>query len=95
MKKDFAVLADQITTALNEFADAAGKDARRNYKDARSNVDGVVSEWRDRGMAAADQAYDAAMSLEETLEDSITDRPLVAVGIAAAVGFLLGFSWRR
>lgn len=95
MKKDFAVLADQITSALNEFADTAGKEARRNYKDARSNMDGVVADWRERGSAAAESAYDAAMSFEESLEEVIAERPLATVGIAAAVGFLIGLTWRR
>ena len=95
MKKDIAVLTDQITSALNEFAGSAKKQAGRSYKDARSNVDGMVSDLQERGSAAAESAYDAAMSLEETLEDAIVERPLATVAIAAAVGFLIGVTWRR
>ncbi len=95
MKNDIAALTDQITSALNEFAGSASKQARRSYKEARSNVDGVMSDLQERGSAAADSAYDAAISLEETLEDAIVERPLATVGIAVALGFLIGVTWRR
>jgi len=35
------------------------------------------------------------VSLEETLEDVITQRPLAAVGLALGIGFLIGVTWRR
>jgi ElaB/YqjD/DUF883 family membrane-anchored ribosome-binding protein len=95
VKNDIAALTDQITSALNEFAGSASKQARRSYKEARSNVDGVMSDLQERGSAAADSAYDAAISLEETLEDAIVERPLATVGIAVALGFLIGVTWRR
>ena len=42
-----------------------------------------------------DAAQDAAVSLEETLEDVITQRPIATVGLALAIGFLIGVTWRR
>lgn len=95
MNKDVAALTDQITSALNEFANSASKQARRGYKDARSDMDGVLSDLQARGSAAAESAYDAAVSLEETLEDAIVERPLVTVGLAVALGFLIGVTWRK
>ena len=49
----------------------------------------------ERGSAMMDSAYDAASSLEESLEDAITQRPLATVGIALGIGFLIGAAWRR
>jgi ElaB/YqjD/DUF883 family membrane-anchored ribosome-binding protein len=40
-------------------------------------------------------AQDAAYSIEETLEDAITQRPLATVGLALGLGFLIGAVWRR
>ena len=40
-------------------------------------------------------AQDAASTLEETLEDAITQRPLATVGLALGLGFLIGVTWRR
>ncbi len=73
----------------------AQKQARRGYKQARANVDSAVDDLSDRGGAMMDAAQDAASTIEETLEDVITQRPLATVGIALGLGFLIGATWRR
>jgi ElaB/YqjD/DUF883 family membrane-anchored ribosome-binding protein len=95
VKNDIAALTDQITDALNSFAGAARKQARRGYKQARENVDATVDDMGERGSAMMDAAQDAAYSIEETLEDVITQRPLATVGIALGLGLLIGMTWRR
>ncbi len=95
VKNDIAALTDQITDALNSFAGTARKQARRGYKQARENVDATVDDMSERGSAMMDAAQDAAGSIEETLEDVITQRPLATVGIALGLGFLIGVTWRR
>jgi ElaB/YqjD/DUF883 family membrane-anchored ribosome-binding protein len=95
VKNDIAALADQITDVLNSFAGTAGKQARRGYKQARANVDQAVDDMSERGAAAMGAAQDAAYSIEETLEDAITQRPLATVGLALGLGFLIGAAWRR
>jgi ElaB/YqjD/DUF883 family membrane-anchored ribosome-binding protein len=91
VKDDISALADQITDVLNSFAGTAKKQARRSYKQARANVDAAVDDMSERGAAALDTAY----SLEESLEDVITQRPLATVGLALGLGFLIGAAWRR
>jgi ElaB/YqjD/DUF883 family membrane-anchored ribosome-binding protein len=95
VKNDISALTDQITDALNAFAGTAGKQARRGYKEARANVDSAVDDMSERGSAMMDAAHDAATSIEETLEDVITQRPLATVGLALGLGFLIGATWRR
>jgi ElaB/YqjD/DUF883 family membrane-anchored ribosome-binding protein len=95
VKNDIAALTDQITDALNTFAGSAKKQARRGYKEARANVDQAVSDASERGGAMMDAAQDAAYSIEETLEDVITQRPLATIGLAIGLGFLIGVTWRR
>jgi ElaB/YqjD/DUF883 family membrane-anchored ribosome-binding protein len=95
VKNDIAALTEQITDALNSFAGSAKKQARRGYKEARANVDQAVSDASERGGAMMDAAQDAAYSIEETLEDVITQRPLATVGLALGLGFLIGVTWRR
>jgi ElaB/YqjD/DUF883 family membrane-anchored ribosome-binding protein len=95
VKNDIAALADQITDVLNSFAGTAGKQARRGYKQARANVDQAIDDMSERGAAAMGAAQDAAYSIEETLEDAITQRPLATVGLALGLGFLIGAAWRR
>ena len=95
VKNDISALTDQITDALNSFAGTASKQARKGYKQARSNVDSMVSDASDRGGAMMDAAQDAAYSIEESLEDVIQQRPLATVGLALGLGFLIGATWRR
>jgi ElaB/YqjD/DUF883 family membrane-anchored ribosome-binding protein len=95
VKNDIAALTDQITDAINSFAGAAQKQARRGYKQARANVDSAVDDISDRGGAVMDAAQDAALSIEESLEDAIAQRPLATIGIALGIGFLIGMTWRR
>jgi ElaB/YqjD/DUF883 family membrane-anchored ribosome-binding protein len=95
VKNDISALADQITDALNNFAGAAGKQARRGYKNARDNVDSAVDDLSERGGAMMGAAQDAASSVEETLENVIAERPLATVGLALGLGFLIGMTWRR
>jgi ElaB/YqjD/DUF883 family membrane-anchored ribosome-binding protein len=95
VKNDISALTDQITDALNSFAGTAGKQARRGYKQARANVDSAVDDMSERGGAMMEAAQDAAYSIEESLEDAITQRPLAAVGLAIGLGFLIGVTWRK
>ncbi|MGZ5872722.1 MAG: DUF883 family protein [Bradyrhizobium sp.] len=95
VKNDITALTDQITDALNSFAGTARKQARRGYRHARANVDSAVDDISERGSAVIDAAQDAAISIEETLEDVIAQRPLATVGIALGLGFLIGVTWRR
>ena len=95
VKHDISALTDQITDALNSFAGTAQKQARRCYKQARANVDTAVDDLSERGGAMMDAAQEAASSIEETLEDVITQRPLATVGLALGLGFLIGATWRR
>jgi ElaB/YqjD/DUF883 family membrane-anchored ribosome-binding protein len=95
VKNDISALTEQITDALNSFAGNAQKHARRGYKQARANVDSAVDDMSERGSAMMDAAQDAAYSIEESLEDVITQRPLATVGLALGLGFLIGVTWRR
>jgi ElaB/YqjD/DUF883 family membrane-anchored ribosome-binding protein len=95
VKNDITALTEQITDAINSFAGTARKQARRGYKQARTNVDSAVDDLSERGSAVMGAAQDAAMSIEETLEDVIAERPLATVGLALGLGFLIGLTWRR
>jgi ElaB/YqjD/DUF883 family membrane-anchored ribosome-binding protein len=55
----------------------------------------MISDASERGSTVRDAAQDAAYSIEETLEDVITQHPLTTVGIALGLGLLSGLTWRR
>ena len=95
VKNDISALTDQLSDALNTFTGPAKKQARRGYKQARANVDSVMSDVSERGNAAIEAAQSAAATIEDTLEEAIQQRPLATVGLAIGLGFLIGVTWRR
>jgi ElaB/YqjD/DUF883 family membrane-anchored ribosome-binding protein len=95
MKHDISNLADQITDALDALAGSTQKQARRGYKQARSNAESVVADLSKHGSAALDHARNSAVALGDALEDSVQQRPLAAVGFALGLGLLIGLTWRR
>lgn len=95
VKHDINALTDQITDALNTFTGQAQKQAWRTYKQARSNVNAAMEDASERGQEALGIAQDYANTLEESLEEAISERPLAAVGLALGLGFLIGVTWRR
>ena len=95
VKNDIADLTDQITGALNEFAEKAGKQARNRYQKARSDADSALDDLSERSGAMMDAAQKAASSMEETLEDAISQRPLATLGLAVGLGVLIGMTLRR
>ena len=95
VKNDIAALTEQITDAINTFAGTAKKQARRGYRQARENLDSKLDDVSERGSAVFGAAQDAAVTVEETLEDVIKQRPLATVALALGLGFLIGVTWRR
>lgn len=95
VKNDISALTDQIADVLNSFVGTARRQARRSYKQARTNFNSALGDMSARGSAVMDAAEDTAHSIEDTLEDAIVQRPLATVGLALGLGFLIGATWRR
>ena len=95
VKTDLSKLAGQITDTLNDLSSAGRHEVRRKYDQAKSNVDAIMADVANQGNAAADFAQDSVSSLEETLEDAVQQRPFATIGVALALGFLIGVTWRR
>jgi len=95
VKNDIADLTDQITGALNAFAEKTSKQARNRYQQARSDADSALDDLSERSGAMMAAAQNAASSMEETLEDAISQRPLATLGLAVGLGVLIGMTLRR
>ena len=95
VKNDISSLTDQVSDALDALTGTARKRARRGYKQARANVDSVLSDVSERSNAAINAAQSAVTTIEDTLEEAIQQRPLATVGLAIGLGFLIGVTWRR
>ncbi len=95
VKNDIAQLSQQISEAVNALGAVAQGQARRGLRNARANVDSVMSDASDRAGAVANAAQDAASSFGDTLADMIDERPVATLAFALGLGFLIGVTWRR
>jgi ElaB/YqjD/DUF883 family membrane-anchored ribosome-binding protein len=95
VKNDIAHLSQQISEAVNALGAVAQGQARRGLRNARANVDSVMSDASDRAGAAVSAAQDAASSVGDTLADVIQERPIATLAFALGIGFLIGVTWRR
>ena len=95
VKNDIAHLSQQISEAVNALGAVAQGQARRGLRNARANVDSVMSDASDRAGAVADAAQDAASSVGDTLADMIQERPVAALAFALGLGFLIGVTGAR
>jgi ElaB/YqjD/DUF883 family membrane-anchored ribosome-binding protein len=95
VKNDIAHLSQQISEAVNALGAVAQGQARRGLRNARANVDSVMSDASDRAGAAVSAAQDAASSVGDTLADVIQERPVATLAFALGIGFLIGVTWRR
>ena len=91
-------------TALQDAGDRAQDYLDRSVQSASSNMDRVADTARrgvdkatDSAKAGIEWASDQAEALRDkneafinALTDTVTARPLMAVGVAAAVGYILG-----
>lgn len=93
-KSDFSDLSDQIATIKKDIADlttlmgetAAGKASEAQAKGAEmaGMARDRVRDTANRGKAAAEQAYARS-------EDAVRQKPALAIGVAAAIGFVAGY----
>ncbi len=95
VKNDIARLSQQISEAVNALGAVAQGQARRGLRNARANVDSVMSDASDGANVVASAAQDAASSVGETLADVIEERPVATLAFAFGLGFLIGVTWRR
>jgi ElaB/YqjD/DUF883 family membrane-anchored ribosome-binding protein len=95
VKNDIAHLSQQISDAVNALGAVAQGQARRGLRNARANVDSVMSDASDRAGTIANAAQEAASSVGDTLADAIEERPVATLAFAFGLGFLIGVTWRR
>ena len=87
-------VADQASASASRVAD----DAQEELARLRGQVERLMQERVTPALAgAADQVSDYASRARETIEDqaetlseTVRERPLLAVGIAVAAGYLIG-----
>lgn len=86
---------EQLAVTLEQAAKTEGTEALKTLSEGARDTLSRATALIDELAKGADKAKFAAAECREHLEDSIRKQPLLAVGIAAAVGFLLASLRRR
>jgi ElaB/YqjD/DUF883 family membrane-anchored ribosome-binding protein len=95
MRSENGGLSDQIADAASDIGAVAQEQAKRGLKHARANMGSMVADASDRLGVVANTAQSQALSIGDSLEDAIRERPLPALALVLGFGFLVGLIWRR
>lgn len=84
-----------LQTDLSEIAGSLGAISVHGAEDLREETVERAAAVAKEGQRLARQAARNATQLERTFEDSLRRQPLLTVGVATAIGFLLSLALRR
>ena len=80
---------------LREAGAQLRDQASQQFGQVRDQASQYYEQGRDRAVEYYEQGRQRAMEMEQNLENYIREQPVKAVLIAAGIGCLLGFIWRR
>lgn len=77
-------MTEQVKEKASDIAEKVKDTATEQYQNLREGAQQYYEQGKEK-----------AMQWEQTLEESVRDRPMRSLLIAAGVGMLLGVLWRR
>lgn len=80
---------------LRDVGSQLRDQAQQQFGQVRDQASQYYEQGRDRAVEYYEQGRQRAMEMEQNLENYIREQPVKSVLIAAGVGCLLGFIWRR
>lgn len=93
-----ADLSDQIETLRNDLTgltEIITEMGKAKVADVADSAKSKAADLRGRAAAQAEVAKDQAAELQSQAHDFIRNQPATALGIAAGIGFLIGFMGSR
>ncbi len=90
--------SNQTDNGVDELRDSATRirdDVRDMGNQVRDAAEEKYTELRDKAAEQYEKGRRRAHDLEEQLESCIRDNPLTSLLVAAGVGAVIGFLWRR
>jgi ElaB/YqjD/DUF883 family membrane-anchored ribosome-binding protein len=84
LREDFAKLVEQLSTT-----------GEHGYGAARRAALGGVDQLRSQGEAVIEELRSSAVDMEEQLKNTVREKPVTALAIAAGLGYFLALLSRR
>ena len=88
LRRDVAQLTQEIANILAGKGNAA-------WRQAKSNLDGVISDVAEKGNEAVFAAREVSDHITDAINESLKQRPYTTLALVAGLGFLFGATWRR
>jgi len=95
LQKDLQMLREDFGRLAQQMADIVANRGTTAWQQARSGVDGVMSDAQDKSREAVDAMREVSDKFVEAVDESIKNRPYTTLAIALGLGFLFGTTWRR
>ena len=83
--------ADAGKDRLREMADVASDKVKHATQSAEEIAGKVAEQAREYG----EKAQDAVKNFKPYVDKSMKEQPMVTLGVAAAIGFVLGALWKK
>ena len=96
--RDASDLAEQVETLRNDLSALTQTIADLGKQKGEHTIDAAkekAADVRDRAVDQAEAARCQAMELQGQANDFVRNQPAAALGIAAGIGFLVGFMGTR
>ena len=95
IESDLKALRDDFGRLAEQIADLVAGKGQAAWRRARGSVDDVVDAAQDKGREAVDAVRDVSDTFVDAVDESIAKRPYTTLALVAAIGFVLGATWRR
>jgi len=95
MQADLQALRDDFSRLAKQVGDIIADKGNAAWGRARSRVDGVVADAQDKGREAVGAVHEVSGNFVDAIDESVTTRPYATLAIVAAIGFLVGATWRH
>lgn len=92
LRDEFGALTAEVTR-LMETSDQHGADEVKNRIDqVRTKFESAVSDVDD---SSRDAVHELGENIADIVEESLRERPIATLALAAGLGFIVGAVWRR
>ncbi len=95
IRNDLDALRGDVRRLTTQIGDLLGAEGNSAWHQAKSSVEGVVSDAEAKGRNAVAAAREAGDSAVDAIDGSLKRRPYTTLALALGVGLLFGATWRR
>jgi ElaB/YqjD/DUF883 family membrane-anchored ribosome-binding protein len=95
VQKDLQALRNDLTRLADEVGEIVAAKGNAAWRRAKTSVDGVVSDAKDKGREATHAVRDVSDNFVDAIDASIKNRPYATLALVATAGFIFGAAWRR